>query len=468
MIVSFSVGNYRSFLKEETLSLVASKRLAGAHEDHESAIPGSQESVLKTAVVYGANGAGKSNLFQALRYLKRLAIETRDKKSGTDRTSFKFVDDASAAPSTFDLQFVAQGSVYRYGLHVDDNYVLQEWLARINGARDRIIYERITRQDGEVVIEAGKQHKSTHKLRALITVGGPSNQTFLATIQANLAPDDVDVDIRNVIGWFTASLTCIAPDETIVPVGHLLANSAEFLEFAGRFLNAASTGVHHLGVSKKELSEEELYKLIPKPVFSKLFNDIEAGQQSKKAVVGIGEGNELLIERGPENHYYAITVNASHAGDPKKFLSLELTEESDGTRRLLNLIPVLHKDKGSGLDRVFVIDEIDRSMHPMLSWEFMRYFLSSCSDDHRQLIVTTHESKLLDLELLRRDEIWFSEKDSDSATRIYSLSDFKVRKDLEIRRHYLQGRFGAVPFLGNIDQLLEEEHNERCGDEPHK
>ena len=93
----------------------------------------------------------------------------------------------------------------------------------------------------------------------------------------------------------------------------------------------------------------------------------------------------------------------------------------------------------------------------MLVWTFIRYFLASPDTNRSQMIVTTHESNLLDLELLRRDEIWFAQKDQHSSTQIYSLSDYKVRKDLEIRKHYLQGRFGAVPFLGDLDRLVPEQ-----------
>ena len=133
----------------------------------------------------------------------------------------------------------------------------------------------------------------------------------------------------------------------------------------------------------------------------------------------------------------------------------ELSDESDGTRRLLNLMPALHRLHTDAT--VFFIDEIDRSLHPNLVWEFIHYFLKSSNRTRAQVIVTTHESSLLDLELLRRDEIWFAEKDSMSATRLYGLTDFNVRKDLEIRKHYLSGRFGAVPFLGDVERLLADE-----------
>ena len=106
-------------------------------------------------------------------------------------------------------------------------------------------------------------------------------------------------------------------------------------------------------------------------------------------------------------------------------------EESDGTRRLLQLIPALKSLKDG--PRVYVIDEIDRSLHPILVRGFLDFFLNSCKGERRQLIMTTHESSLLDQDLLRRDEIWFAEKDDSGATSLYSLLDFKVRKDLEIQ-----------------------------------
>lgn len=451
MIVSFSLANCRSFLEEETLSLVASRRLADAHDDHRIAIPGSEESVLKAALVYGANGAGKSNLFKALQYLKTLAIEARDKNAGTGRESFRLSDGTDSEPSSFDLQFITKGRLYRFGIKVDDRKVTEEWLLRIEDGRERTLYERLTDPQGRVVVEIDRMSDADTRLKALATVGGPQNQSFLATIRANLEPTDADEHITDVLGWFSDSLTLIGPDESFAPVGHMLSDNMEFREFAGAFLRAASTGVHHLDVLKREIDEDELHALTPKVLLSKVMRELrDAGE----AVVEIGEGGELLIEKGEKNRYYRITVQASHQQAEGRFVPLEIKEESDGTRRLLSLVPVLHRWKTSD-DAVFVIDEIDRSMHPILAWKFIEFFLASCRQAGRQLIVTTHESGLLDFDLVRRDEIWFVEKDPNAASKLYSLADFKVRSDLEIRKHYLQGRFGAVPFIGNIDTEMQ-------------
>jgi AAA15 family ATPase/GTPase len=174
------------------------------------------------------------------------------------------------------------------------------------------------------------------------------------------------------------------------------------------------------------------------------------------ASVRISDGDELIIEKTSGNRYHLITIGAEHENRNGPNVSFRLEQESDGTRRLLNLLPALYHLRRS--NAVYFIDEIDRSMHPILARKFLEFFLKSCGGGKRQIIVTTHESTLLDLDLLRRDEIWFAEKDNGGSTRLYSLVDFKVRTDLEIRKHYLQGRFGAIPFLGNLDGLINMEN----------
>jgi hypothetical protein len=189
--------------------------------------------------------------------------------------------------------------------------------------------------------------------------------------------------------------------------------------------------VDHLEVRKEEISDDELRRLL---------KDYER--------VGSVQ-DDLHLGEKDENRVYRLKILAAHEHEPGKIVLLDLAEESDGTRRLLNLIPMLHYVRRTGA--VYFIDEIDRSLHPILVKEFLGFFLKS--GGLGQIIVTTHESNLLDQDLLRRDEIWFAEKDQTGATRLYSLLDFTIRDDAEIRKHYLQGRFGAVPFQGDLENL---------------
>jgi AAA15 family ATPase/GTPase len=448
MLISFSVTNFRSFAAEQTFSMVASKRIADAHHGHLAAIPDSDESALRGAVLYGANGAGKSNLFKALRYLKSVALSARRSDHGTGRVPFRLAE-MSGKPSTFDLQFVAKNSLYRFGFSVDDQRIVEEWLARVAGGREKPIYERRTNADGRVEVEAPGLKNEGEKLAALVTVGGPHNQSFLATVRTTLQPQDFGATLTDVIGWLDASLTLVGPAYSPFMLAGRLAMDPEFRDFAGGFLQASATGIDSIRVDKSELPPEEIDSVLPPSVTS--FIRKSAGQASALAP----DGSDVTFERDDSGeHFYRVAIQAVHRHEPNKEVVFDLPEESDGTRRLLSLMPALHKiSKGSA---VFVIDEIDRSMHPMLVYKFIEYFLNAAySGFPSQIIVTTHETHLLTLDLLRRDEIWFAEKDRSGATNLYSLTDFKVRNDLRIRNGYLEGRFGAVPFLGDIDQLIE-------------
>jgi AAA15 family ATPase/GTPase len=451
MIVSFTLSNFRSFAGEETFSLVASNRISAGHSDHLLPIPCSNERVLRAAVLYGANGAGKSNLFKALKYVQSVALRARKRNAGTQREPFK-LGEMAKQPSSFSLQFIAEGALYEFGFKVDDHRILQEWLLQLEGGRHRTVYERITDENGNVTIEAAVTKASNPKLSALATVGGPQNQSFMATVNATLAADDFGPDLTTVLGWFKNELYLIGPDESFAALAHVLNEDPKFLTFAGEFLKASSTGVDHLEVTKKEIAEDELKRILSPSVVKRVLADAKEDDEGF-ALVRLGEGNELVIERRGEG-FYQIRVQAAHECQPGSVVKLELDDESDGTRRLLNLLPALHHLRAAGA--VYFIDEIDRSMHPILVRKFMEFFLQACAGGQRQVIVTTHESSLLDQDLLRRDEIWFTEKDNAAATRLYSLTDFKVRNDLELRKHYLQGRFGAVPFIGTLDNLLTE------------
>jgi len=448
MIVLFSVANFRSFSTEQTLSLVASQQLSTRHQTHVIPIPDSTAQVLKTSVLYGANGAGKSNLFKALEYLKRLVLTPRSKNTGTGRQVFRFADHTSEQPSRFDLQFIAQGKCYRFGCAVTDQQIIEEWLVQVIGEQEKTVYERITDENGKVTIEAAQN--TSHKLAALVTVGGPPNQTFLATIRATLDEADYGEEIAAVLAWFENSLTLIAPETSFGTLGAQLANDSAFREFAGTFLKASATGVSAIQAQKQEITEDALHSLLPESVVSRLLNEVTDNEPGN-GIVQLDKEKALLIERSEKNHYYRLTIQTVHQHQQKP-INLDLADESDGTRRLLNLIPALHQLHNA----VYFIDEIDRSLHPMLVWKFLEFFLKSNLNGQRQMIVSTHESHLLDLDLLRRDEIWFAEKDSFGATHLYSLSEFKPRNPLDIRKYYLQGRFSAIPLLDHLEQLLEE------------
>ena len=448
MLLSFSVSNFRSFDGEQTFSLVASNRLSTSPERHTVAIPNSDDRALRTGVLYGANGAGKSNLFKALRLLKTIAISTRNKDARIRREAFRFRT-GPEKPTVLDLQFLVNDQVYRYGVKLDDTQVLEEWLARVSRGNEHVLYERKIGSKGDVQVELGKIPDADGKFKALALIGGPRNQSFLETVFSTLEFSSVPAEIRSVSLWFRMLLRLVSPQNSGKSLGKRFAADPGLLGFAGKFLKSSSTGIEHLAFFSTPLTEDEFLALVPENVLPDQAR-LSEGDSWEHA---LPDGDVVKIEKNGGTKYFRLRLQAAHQADSGRMVPLDIAEESDGTRRLLELIPVLDALKLP--DMVYFIDEVDRSLHPMLVRNFLESFLTSSRDSNRQLIMTTHESSLLDQDLLRRDEIWFAEKDSAGATSLYSLLDFKVRNDLEIRKHYLQGRFGAVPFLGDASRLME-------------
>jgi uncharacterized protein len=428
MLLSFSVGNFRSFREKQTLSMVASNRHAD-HRDHLREIPFDSNSALPVAALYGANGAGKSNLVKALIALKELVLGGTEMGRSIPRNAF-VLDQASAnSPTEFELQFVAKGKAYVYGARLMDERVAEEWLSELQNGSETNIFQRSTDALLVTGIEYPEKMTNAPKLEALRVVQGPPNQLFLHVIRTNLTGPDRGSVFEAVLGWFEDRLRIIEPDAMYGDLCSLLEKDTSFAKFAGHFLQRAATGVDELTVDTSEVKEEG------KAALDKLF---AGGRQS------VSRG-EIAVERDEQGKVFLHEVKSQHLTAQGQRVDLPLEDESDGTRRLLHLLPALHLSKG-GEGTVFVIDEIDRSLHPLLAKEFVRCFLAECSGCGSQIIFSTHDTNFLDLGLLRRDEIWFADKKLPSgATELYSLSDFKVRTDLDINNAYLQGRFEAIP-----------------------
>ena len=164
-----------------------------------------------------------------------------------------------------------------------------------------------------------------------------------------------------------------------------------------------------------------------------------------------GDNDTSVVPKEDKPGYVVVRKLLSEHKVDRNTYFLPFSEESDGTHSLLHLLPFLAE--APNRNRVIVLDELDRSLHPLLCWEFVRFFSESCEDSPRQLIATTHEVHLLNQDLLRRDEYWFAEKDDLQQTQLESLFNFKIRKDLQIEKGYLAGRFGGIPIIGGMDEL---------------
>jgi AAA15 family ATPase/GTPase len=449
MLLSFSVTNFRSFREEQTFSLIASNRQAD-HADHLIAIPEDENEALPVAAIYGANGAGKSNLIRAMGFLIELVTIGTSPKQPTGRVPFLFKKGTAATPTRFSIQFVEKGFVFAFGVALDDMTIREEWLSIVRNGKEIPVYERITDDAGKVRVEAASvlQEDSwgNHsKVVALSRVGVLPNLLFLHGISQSLTEEDQGPVIAAALQWFAARPVIVQPQSFHGGLIGLIASNREFAGFAGNFLRKVATGVHALRVDSSELSGNAL-EAMPDNI------RVRIAEMNEGEIAGFASAvdstHQIVVEKGAGNKVFLRTVKAEHLTSDGETVQLPLAEESDGTRRITQLLPALHSVNHG--PQIYIIDEIDRSLHPLLSKGFVREFLKACVSSGSQLIFTTHDTTFLDLDLLRRDEIWFANKRMPEAfTELYSLSDYKVRTDLKVDKAYLQGRFEAVPPIEN-------------------
>ena len=457
MLISFSINNFRSFKTEQTLSLLASKRLGttrGSTDCYD--MPGTKEQALRVASVYGANAAGKSNLVQALAVLQQLVLRGTQPRNLAPFQPFLLDPKSRKKPTSFDLQFVEDGNVFRYGICYDASRVHEEWLSVYQQKKESILFSRVSKNDGAAEVTLGpaaKGRNSPSKIKSLADVGSRKNQSFLAEIVNLDDPKARGTLFQSAVNWLTSTLAVILADAPYERLTARLLVDKKFAKFAGGFLRDAGTGVDGLNVQVGKMSVAS----VPRNVLPLLMSL----PQNQGYVLPLTHGIEMLVDGATKDAVKIRQIAAQHSSPSGDQTQFPFQIESDGTQRLLHLLPALYAllEKGG----VFVVDELERSMHPMLARKFIEYFKKVGHKTKSQLIFTTHESTLLDQKLMRRDGIWFTEKDKVGATHLYSLVDFKVRNDRDIEKGYLTGRFGAIPFLGGIDRLMEEQTTAGAG-----
>ena len=462
MLISFSVSNFRSIGAEQTLNLVASNKFAN-HPNHLVAIGGTQKNLVRSAVLYGANAAGKSNIVRAM-------AVAQDMISGNGRSlrwvvaPFRFSPDFIGKPTSFEFRFLINGRVFIYGFDVKESDIFAEWLCVLDGTDEKVVFERNRTGSTQPGPDIGhlfpEDQEVVSRVNALASLPLKPDQLFLN--RAISIPDEAQSQtLRAVIRWLTRELQILLPDHRSTDILDRIANDRDFRLLTEKFLNSVGTGIKKLELTTEKLDVASRWDVLQADAFV-LNNQLSFFGGSKplnfwglpKRPQTRGPLNDMLPDPENPNRMISRKLVARHTLDDAGE-SLPFSEESDGTQQLLHLMPVLASVGKEA--SVIVIDELDRSLHPLLCWEFIRLFSETSPGAHKQLIVTTHEAHLLNQDLLRRDEYWFVEKDNAQQTQLVSLSDFTVRNDLKIEKGYLHGRFGGIPIIGpmtDVEKLI--------------
>jgi uncharacterized protein len=427
MLLQFSVENFLSFREAGVLSMLAAEGVE--HPAHMVMDGPGGKKVLRCAGIYGANASGKSNLIKALEFVVKLALEGRRPGELLYTRPFKLDAACTEKPSRFELHFWVGLVHYSYGLEIDSRSILQEWLIETRGDLEVSWFER----EGSR-IDIGDAFALTPERRSFVQFvaeGTRKNQPFLAEARER------DVHELRAVMAELERVHLIRPSAPARSVVDLLRKDEGFAAFAARLLHDASTGVLSLAVEKSRGRLD--WGDTPSDRI-----EHSLGHQLMSGLVDFfapDVGTEIII-----------TKRTDESGREVRF---GIFEESDGTQRLLQLSPTLYEVETGPHSTLVAIDELERSLHPLLTRAFLNRFLSAGGTS--QLLFTTHDTNLLDLNLLSRDAIWFTEKDHAGATVLYSLAEFKAEQIAalgpQIEKGYLQGRFGAIPFLGDATRL---------------
>lgn len=444
MLIRFSVENFLSFNEEIEFSMIAGR--ARKHPHHvirDTSRDGIN--ILKAGIIYGPNASGKSNLIKAMHFAKEIITKGTDARKRIPVIPFKLDPSRVNEPSKFEFEFRVDRKYYLYGFCLDDTRIHSEWLYEITKTKEHLLFERKTSEENQTTIEFGKIKFESSKERDFFeftAMGTRANQLFLT--------ESIDRSIDEFSGifrWFDKVLTIIFPESIFASLElHFVQEDSELGPAILKYLKLFDIGISDIKPCKVNLDE---LTEIPDDVKEDLLADLT--EDAKVLLKGPEDSSYLLMldDEKQVTIYKLITVHKRKVDGFEA--EIDMTEESDGTQRLLDLIPALIALLQS--ERVFVVDELERSLHPRLSFKFLELFLNNKREQQSQIIVTTHEVTLLDLELLRRDEIWFVEKNQDGESVVYSLEEFAPRYDKDIRKGYFLGRFGAIPVVKNVSDL---------------
>ena len=424
MILELKIKNFLSFKDEVVFSFEATsdKYL----EDYYVAEPEPGVRILKMAMIYGANASGKSNVLHAFDFVRSFVkrIPTQSEKS-TEFIPFKFVDNQDL-PGSFDMIFYIEGTKYKYSLVLDEEKVHSEILHYYPGTQPAIIFERTLdiKNDTSILKFGSKIKLSDQAIEAIQLKTLKNMSVFAAFTQVNISLPQLNIPLN----WFRKQFMPM-----IDPYSSLTNYSDSYIKKDDRvknqaldFINKADFNISAVSFKKQTTwLDDEVLKLI------------EAGsmpdEQKHKLL------NEKAIHIDKRLFEHKIIIN-----NKVKYYSLPDELESKGTLRYYGLSAPFFNAISN--DSFLSIDEIGTALHPLLVMHFLKEFLKK--SNKAQLLFSTHNDSLLsEKDIIRKDAIWFTEKDKQGITSLYSLSDFNIRKELSYYNAYKQGKFGAIPNL---------------------
>lgn len=426
MLIEFTFSNYRSFRDEAILSMEATG--LGAFKN--CLITHGNMKLLPGVAVYGKNGGGKSNIIRAfwlaVQFIKN-AQRTQHEKATIPVVPFALNDYSSSEPTEFHFVYTLDGIKYWYGFTATKEQIIQEYLYHAPKGQKALVFSR------EKQTFSFTEAKSRRKL---ISETVASNQLYFS-----VACTMNDSACIKAMSWFRDRIF-FSRDYSDIPRQLLeYSDDTNMLKAISDYAKAADFGIKDMSfeINSKEMRNELTFpEGIPEEIKTALTQFVHTLSETSN-------NSEIRLKMG-EVKAASIHPGVDHSGNQKTY-SLELSDESDGTRKLMSIAPAIESVLSNG--GVLLVDEIERELHPMLVDYIIAKFQSKRTNPNgAQIIFTTHNTELMNLELLRKDQFYFVDKNElDGSSELYGISDFSTRTTDNIRKAYLLGKYGATPNI---------------------
>lgn len=446
MLVNFKVSNFASFNELQELSMSAGK--VRAHS--ERLYTDNKNKILKFMAIYGANASGKSNLVGAFEFAKSIILDGFPNESSS--LFCKLKDENQDKISRFEFTILINKKKYNYGFEVvlATQSFKTEWLYELTyGTNKKVIFERNVFEETFTVNTYFKGATINERLTIYAEdIKNDSSVLFLSIMNKNKDPlYESNKEIRlykKIFNWFKFRLSVNFSDRPVTNYSYLL--NEDSIEEISKLLNNFGTGVSKFTLA--DVSIEKITSNVPKELIKEITDNL-AEQQKFFEEKNIERTPAIMLRSAEEATMFIIKLNESGISAQTLQFNHEntnavfsLSEESDGTVRLLDLIEILLCDDQ---EKVYIIDEINRRFHPLLTQKFVEEYLRLATERNIQLIVTTHESKIMDLDILRKDEIGFVDKDVMGESTFFTMDTFGERFDKKVCLAYFKGEYGAIP-----------------------
>ena len=396
--------------------------------------------VLRRGGFFGPNASGKSSFIESIAFARNFIVDGQKSGKGIRIDQFKGNFEDLKDKSTFQFVFFLNNEVYEYGFSLDCNQIYEEWLMQLTNSEFVPLFTRATDNFGKTEIDIeSKFARKNSKERMLAEVLKDSiqenqkNQLFLYKLH-----DNGIKKAENIVEWFRR-LQIIFPTTKVKALPIRMKANIELSSYIGEMLHKMDTGVFNISVASKEIDFHDFAEKIQMP--QEIIENIE---EIRNGIVNFA-GKYFIFVENQKNHTVLVQLKFTHNLNGKS-VQFDIDDESDGTQRLLDLLPILFAMREDN-HAIYFVDEIDRSLHTKLSQYLLSEFINCCENTFHQIIFTAHDVNLINTTDFRQEEIWFIEENTLGESQLRPLSDFNLQKGQDALKAYLSGRFGAIPMI---------------------